>query len=189
MFKADTMLDEEFLIERIREGSRDAFSLIFRYYYKDLVLFGGTFLPDRAICEDIVQNTFLKLWEGHKSFVINSSLKSFLLKIVQNACLDEIRHRAVKLEHEDYVLSFNILADEDAENYILYSDLLEHYQKAMSQIPEQYRVAFEMSRMEGLKYREIADRLSVSERTVEVRIGKALELLRKYLKFFLSIFI
>ncbi|MEG1544021.1 MAG: sigma-70 family RNA polymerase sigma factor [Tannerellaceae bacterium] len=87
-------------------------------------------------------------------------------------------------EHASFTLSNSVLEDVDTEEYILYSDLHTHLELALQTLPASYRESFEMNRFEGLKYKEIAERLNVSERTVEVRIGKALELLRMQLKDF-----
>jgi RNA polymerase sigma-70 factor (ECF subfamily) len=180
------MFDERDLIARLNEGNREAFSLLFRAYYKDLVLFGGNFLPgDKDTCEDAVQSVFLKLWNDRRTVVIETSLKSYLLKAVRNACLDELRHRDVVHEHELYVQATRLADEMDTENHILYSDLQRHLQIALDKIPQLCREAFEMNRFEGLKYREIAERLQLSERTVEDRIAKAIDLLRKYMKEFL----
>jgi RNA polymerase sigma-70 factor (ECF subfamily) len=180
------MLDEQYLIAELKQGGKEAFSLLFKTYYKDMVLFGGNFLPDRAACEDIVQSIFLKLWSERATLLIDTSLKSYLLRAVRNACLDEIRHQNIRHEHENYVLSNNMYDDlVDTENYILYSDLQKHLDHALERIPTSYREAFEFNRFEGLKYREIAEKLNVSERTVEVRISKAIDLLRIYLREFL----
>lgn len=182
------MIDEHHLVESVKLGDRKAFSLLFNKYYKDLVLFGGNFLPDKNSCEDIVQNTFLKFWRDRENLEILTSLKSFLLRSVQNSCLDELRHKLVVRKHESYSLTFDAIESMDAEHYILYSDLTSHLEDALNKLPENCRQAFEMNRMQGLKYREIAEKLKVSERTVEVRIGKALFLLRKHLKeFFVTI--
>jgi RNA polymerase sigma-70 factor (ECF subfamily) len=173
-------------IAALKNGDAKAFSLIFNTYYKDMVLFGGNFLPNQAVCEDIVQSIFLKLWSERTALTVETSLKPYLLKAVRNACLDEIRHRNIVLEHESCVLS-NSLADDltDTGNYILYSDLQDHLQQALKQMPDSCREAFELNRFKGLKYREIAEKLNVSERTVDVRIGKAIDFLRKYLREFL----
>lgn len=180
------MTNEHFLIEELNKGNKKAFSLLFNKYYKDLVLFGGNFLPNQNLCEDIVQTVFLKLWRERESLEIETSLKSFLLRSVQNNCLDELRHKGVVREHESYSMVFDLSENLDTENYVLFSDLQDQLKKAIAKLPEVCREAFEMNRLEGLKYREIAEKLSVSERTVEVRIGKALGLLRLYLKEFLT---
>jgi RNA polymerase sigma-70 factor (ECF subfamily) len=184
--KQRELMNERYLLDQLKQGNKEAFSLLFSAYYKNLVLFGGNFLPDRYTCEDIVQSVFLKLWRDRKVLVIESSLKSYLLNSIRNSCLDEIRHRNVMTEHESYMYASGVLYDWDTENYVLYSDLRKHLDEALKQLPETYRKAFELNRFEGLKYREIAQKLKVSERTVEVRIGKAIELLRKYLQDFLA---
>jgi RNA polymerase sigma-70 factor, ECF subfamily len=180
-------MEEQTLLAGLRKGDNKAFSQLFTAYYKDLVLFGGNFLPDKVVCEDIVQSVFLRIWNDRASLDIETSLKSYLLKSVRNSCLDELRHRDIIHQHEAYTLSTDVLEDVDTEHYILYSDLSRHLDEALANLPEAYREAFEMNRFEGLKYKEIAARLQVSERTVEVRIGKALEMLRVLLKDFLVI--
>jgi len=177
-------MEELYLLTKLKKGDVEAFSFLFTSYYKDLVLFGGNFLADRVACEDIVQSVFMRLWNDRNTLHIETSLKSYLLKSVRNSCLDELRHQNIVRDHESYILSNNVLDDVDTENYILYSDLYSQLNDALEKLPETYRVAFEMNRFEGLKYKEIANQLNVSERTVEVRIGKAIGLLRKYLKHF-----
>lgn len=174
---------EYFVLSALKQDSKEAFSLLFQTYYTDLVLFGGNFLKDRTSCEDIVQSIFLKLWNDRKSIQIETSLKSYLLKAVRNSCLDEFRHLEIVRQYESGYEN-TTLDSYDTENYVLYSDLHDHLYRALDQVPELYREAFELNRFEGLKYREIAQKLNVSERTVEVRVSKTLELLRKYLKDF-----
>ena len=182
-------MEEHNLLVELKQGNSDAFSKLFTAYYRDLVLFGGYYLPDKEVCEDIVQSVFLRLWNDRASLEIESSLKSYLLKAVRNNCLDEIRHRDIMRQHESFALSNPVLEDVDTVHYIFYSDLSRHLNEALRQLPDVYREAFEMNRFEGMKYKEIATRMHVSERTVEVRIGKALELLRVKLKDFLLLVI
>lgn len=185
MEKLDTQ-QENFLLSALRQDNKEAFSLLFQKYYTDLVLFCGNFVRDKSSCEDIVQSIFLKLWNDRKSIRIETSLKSYLLRAVRNSCFDEFRHLEIVRQYESDP-DHSVLDSYDTENYILYSDLSAHLQQALDQLPAAYREAFEMNRFEGLKYREIAVRLNVSERTVEVRVGKALEMLRKLLKDFCQI--
>ncbi|MDR1556717.1 MAG: RNA polymerase sigma-70 factor [Tannerellaceae bacterium] len=179
-------MQESQLLIGLKQGNTEIFSFLFKTYYKDLVMFGSTYLPDRSVCEDIVQSVFLKLWDEREHLTIETSLKSYLLTAVRNSCLDEIRHRHIVHGHESYILSLHQEDTIDTEHYVLYSDLHHHLLEALSKLPDSYREAFGMNRFEGLKYREIAARLKVSERTVEVRIAKALLLLRQYLKDFLE---
>jgi len=178
------MKEEQYLLEELRRGNKAAFTLLFRKYYKDLVLFGGNFLHDKGICEDIVQDLFVKLWTHPEKMEIDTSFKSFMLKSVQNSCIDHLRHKKVVLEHESYSALFDYDDNMDTENYVLYSDLKDSLDEALTRLPGECRQAFQMNRFDGLKYKEIAEQLNVSERTIEVRIGKAIGLLRQYLKAF-----
>ena len=67
--------DDRFLVIALKQDDKQAFTRLFHAYYKDLVLFGGTYIPEKSTCEDIVQNIFLKLWNDRKSLVIENSLK------------------------------------------------------------------------------------------------------------------
>ena len=174
---------EYFVMSALRQDSKEAFSLLFQTYYTDLVLFCGNFVKDKDSCEDIVQSIFLKLWNDRKHIQIEISLKSYLLKAVRNSCLDEFRHIEIVRQYETEYGS-SVLDNYDTENYILYSDLYAHLSRALEQIPDLYKEAFVLNRFEGLKYREIAEKLNVSERTIEVRVSKTLDLLRKQLKDF-----
>lgn len=179
---------ENFVLSALRQDSKEAFSLLFQTYYTDLVLFCGNFVKDKSSCEDIVQSIFLKLWNDRKNIQIETSLKSYLLKAVRNSCFDEFRHIEVVRQYETEYGS-SVLDNYDTENYILYSDLYHHLSRALENIPDLYKEAFLMNRFEGLKYREIAEKLNVSERTVEVRVSKTLDLLRKQLKDFFILLI
>lgn len=174
--------ENQFLFEEIKKGNKEAFTLIFQKYYKDLVLFGGSFLQDKERSEDIVQSVFLRLWENRSKIEIKTSLKSFLLQSVRNGCLDELRHNKIIRDHISYSEYVNPEFDFNTDHYILYSELQSILDSALDKLPSEIKTVFEMNRFDGLKYKEIATKLSVSERTIEVRIGKAITLLRRHFK-------
>ncbi len=175
-------LVEKALISRMKLGDKSSFSSIFDAYYQDLVMFAVRFTHDLNNAEEIVQDTFVRLWEEHESVNINISLKSYLLKIVQNKCIDWCRHNKITQMHVKFVLESLPLFEYDTDSYILHSELQEQIEIALGRLPEEISEAFRMNRYKGLKYYEIADILDVSVRTIEVRIGKALHMLRNHLK-------
>ncbi|MDO4702789.1 RNA polymerase sigma-70 factor [Tannerella sp.] len=180
------MLNEQQIFDYLRKGNEEAFSFLFRKYYKDLVLFAGTILPGRKeLCEDIVQDVFMDLWNHRNERVIKTSVKGFLLQSVRNGCLDELRHEGVVRVHAEYMAFSGIDRDWETEEYILYSDLENHLKKGLNRLPEECRNVLVLSRIEGLKYKEIAAKLQISERTVEERMAKALKFLRRFLSDFL----
>lgn len=169
------------LLNEMKRGSQSAFSVLFGIYYADLLLYCGTFIRDRSECEDIVQEIFYKLWNDRRELGIDTSLKTYLLRAVRNGCFDVFRHRKIVRSHVCTVTATPAAGDLETENYILYSDLQDRLDEVLGQLDEKAAEAFRMNRFEHLKYREIAERLQVSERTVEVRIGKALEFIRSHL--------
>jgi RNA polymerase sigma-70 factor (family 1) len=180
-----SLIIESVILSKLKIGDATAFSIIFSAYYKDLVMFALNFTHEMEIAEEITQETFVKLWEEHDSISINVSLKSYLLKIVQNKCIDWHRHQKIIKKHISYIYDNTLLYEYDTDNYVFLSELEERFNSALSQLPEEISKVFKMNRFEGLKYHEIAEKLNVSVRTIEVRIGKALHLLREQLKDFL----
>lgn len=181
----DNSLLEKVLLNKLIVGDKEAFSTIFTAYYHDLVFFALSFTHEPDTAEEIVQETFVKLWEEHRIIKISESLKSYLLKSVQNRCIDWYRHKKVRQIHMNEVINNSVLFEYNTDNYVLRSEIEGQIKKAFLLIPSDYREAFQMNRDEGLKYHEIAKKLNISVRTVEVRIGKALHLLREYLKDYL----
>jgi len=177
---------EKILLERLKDNDKTAFSCIFSVYYSDLVMFASNFTRDLAVSEEIVQNVFVKFWEDREVITINTSLKSFLLRTVQNKCIDWLRHLKIRDKYSAEILEGPQLGENDVENYVFVSELEHQVEKALTKIPEEVSNAFRMNRYDGLKYHEIAEKMNVSVRTIEVRIGKALHLLREHLKDFLT---
>jgi RNA polymerase sigma-70 factor (family 1) len=175
------LIFKQLLIKKLKAGDPESFSDIFSVYYKDLVFFAYSFTLELLCAEDIVQDTFVKLWEDHEKLNVTVSLKSILLKTIQNKCIDWHRHKKIVNNHSTYIFDNSPLYEYDTDNYILRSELEESIEQAIANLPEKFREAFKMNRFEGLKYQEIAVRLNVSIRTVEVRISQALALLRKSL--------
>lgn len=180
--------EQELLIELSR-GSNQAFHELFDVYYKDLVLFAGTYIKDVDTCEDIVQQQFVNLWERYPETYRIASLKAFLLKSVQNACLSELRHRGIKNKYAELTSVAPAIFSRETEEYILYSELQEYLQKALEQLTPLQRKCFEMNKLQGIKQQQIASELNISLRTVELRVAEALKILRLYLgRYFAIIF-
>lgn len=185
MKKRDSLV-EKVLLDKLVRGDKDVFSVMFTTYYHDLVLFAMSMVNDRETAEEFVQDTFVKIWEERRNLHINTSLKSYLIRSVHNRFIDWYRHRKVRQAHADDLLANPVLSENDTEEYILFSELDHQIKKVLAFIPADCSEAFIMNRDQGLKYSEIAEKLNVSVRTVEVRIGKALHLLRNYLHEYLS---
>jgi RNA polymerase sigma-70 factor, ECF subfamily len=176
---------EKILLENIKNNDKASFSVIFTRYYKDLVTFSFGMVRNLSTAEEIVQDVFIKLWENRASLVIDRSLKSYLLKSVQNHSLNCLQHLKIQSRFDAYAKEHQMLSNNETENYILHSELEHNLQQALDKIPAELSQAFRMNRFGNLSYPEIAQKLGVSTRTIEVRISKALNLLRTELREFL----
>lgn len=179
-------LIEKVLVVKLKEGDQSAFSLIFTTYYRDLVLFAVNFVHEQTAAEEIVQDTFARIWEEHNDLNITFSLKSFLLKSVRNKCIDMIRHQKVRQNHIIEIVNQSVDYEFNTDNYITSSELEGLISDALDKVPAEVSQAYRMNRYNGLKYTEIAEKLNISLRTVETRIGKALCALREELKDYLD---
>ncbi len=169
--------DENMLAQALQRGDAAAFEAVFRQWYAPLCgyacrLANGNM--DEA--EDLVQQAFVKLWEYRSQLQVSWSLKSYLYKTVHNACLNRLRALNVQSKYLDFnaqqLDTMHALPDDTTP------ELQERFQRAMDTLPPQCRHIFELSRFEMLKYREIADQLGISIKTVETQMGKALRVLR-----------
>ncbi|HLT72964.1 MAG TPA: RNA polymerase sigma-70 factor [Cyclobacteriaceae bacterium] len=180
-------LPEQQHLGKLRSGDIQAYEMIFRTHYEPLCNYAFTFVADRDMAEEIVQGTFLYLWEKREAMEIHSSLKSYLYMAVRNRCLNEIKHRKVRQQHINRELLTADTGTETVSEELAAAELEERIQVAIEKLPEQCRMVFKLSRFEELKYAEIADQLSISVKTVENHMGKALKIMREQLKEYLPL--
>jgi RNA polymerase sigma-70 factor, ECF subfamily len=172
---------ENILIEGLHEGNEKIFDYLFHLYYSGMVVYVMKFVPERIIAEDIVQDFFVRLWISRQSLVIKQSIKSYFYTSIKNRCIDYIRHQQVINKAEkDLAEQFETTHDE--RDLLIESELYNYINLALEKLPPACREIFIMSRFDGLKMSEIAERKGISVRTVEGHIGKALRIMRKELE-------
>jgi RNA polymerase sigma-70 factor (ECF subfamily) len=169
-------LNNEQLIPLLLSGDEATFEKVYKHYLRPLHVYAISMLKDEDTAKGMVQNVFLKLWERRERLSFGGSIQAYLYGAVYNECLNNIRHQKVKVNHQQYVT--HTMKDSEGENGMELLDLKEKLQQALNELPEKCRTIFQMSRFEDLKYQEIADRLSISIKTVEAQMGKALRILR-----------
>lgn len=163
--------------------------MFFKTYYQPLCNYAYSFMRDRDEAEEIVQSAFLSVWEKRESLDIKTSLKSYLYTMVRNTSLNVIKHEKIKQKYVGEALAVDERSHENVAQKVISSELEERIQFAMESLPEQCRLVFKLSRFEELKYSEIADQLSISIKTVENQMGKALKIMREQLKDYLPMLV
>ena len=164
------------LLSLIENGSSDAFTEFYSDSFKKLILVSQKYVNDVYVAEEIVQNIFLKIWEDRSVLVNIKSIRSYLYRSVANASINHLnkarnieKHHAKIAEH---------LTEEDIELLDEQNQLIALLYEEIELLPEKCRQVFKMSRLDGLKYRDIASKLGISEKTVENHMGNALKILR-----------
>lgn len=159
------------------KGNKKAFTDFYSQYFKRLLIESDKYVKDIYVAEEVVQDVFLKIWERSDDLTQIQSIKSYLYRSVINASINYVnRQRNLEQHHQKIVDEFTEdqadQLDEENELIVLLFDEIE-------KLPPKCKEIFKMNRFERLKYREIALKLEVSERTVENHIANALKLLRE----------
>lgn len=160
------------------------FEKLFKANFNALHAYAFTILKDEDLAEEIVQGMFLKFWEKRNGLSIQS-IKAYLYKCVYNDSLNFLKHEKTKQKYHVFTKHHMNNESRDASSKVELSELQHQISKAMAQLPQQCRTIFQLSRFEELKYREIADQLGISVKTVENQMSKALKILRYQLADFL----
>jgi len=142
-------------------------------------------LKDLELAEELVQNLFLRFWEKRELLNVQTSIKAYLYKCIYNDSLNYLKHERVKEKYQDFAQHAMEQLSESAAAKVEMTELKQQLSIALNELPEQCRTIFQLSRFEELKYREIAEQLGISIKTVENQMGKALRILRVKLVDFL----
>ncbi len=159
--------------------TKPGFEILFKEHYSALCAYAYGFVADYSQSEDIVQEVFAKLWAGKRKIDMDTSPKAYLYKAVGNVALNHIKHKKVEKKYEKENIAYGDYTEKGLDELLINKELSIKIQSAIERLPEGRRNVFLMSRMDGLKYKEIAEKLNVSVKTVENQMGKALSSLRK----------
>lgn len=177
--------NDDFLLSAIQYGDQKAFDTLFRRYYPTLCAYGHRFV-DLEDAEEIAQDSLLWIWENRESLIIESSLSSYLFKMIYRKAIN-------KLEHIDATQRANTRFYEEMQEMLQNTDfyqveeLTRRIKDAVATLPDSYREAFVMHRFRNMSYKEIAETLGVSPKTIDYRIQQALKQLRTDLKDYLPL--
>jgi RNA polymerase sigma-70 factor (ECF subfamily) len=172
--------DERGLFARLSGGDEDAFDALFRAWYAPLVRVAEGVVRERAIAEEVVQDVLLEVWRRREQLGADESPRAYLIRATRNRALNHVRHLRVQQRGAPYIGG----RTEDAAQGV--SRLVEEeldvaVRAAVAELPPRCREVFELSRVHGLSYAEIAGALEISVKTVEAQMGKALRTLRERL--------
>lgn len=170
------------LIAGLHNSDESVFETIFRTYYERLCNYANSIVNDMAEAEEIVQNTFLIIWEKREGTEIHTSLKSYLYQSVHNHCLNRIKHFKIRRQYSQHYQNNTELNVESTSETVLGNELDKQITDAIESLPKQCKAIFKLSRFENLTYAEIATQMGLSVKTIDNHMVRALKILRVKLK-------
>lgn len=170
------------VIQRFRKGDESAFKEIYDRYANKIYAFSFSFLKDRNQSEEIVQETFISLWESRNNFDETKFLEPYLFTISKRLVLDYLRKQTSNIKMQSQLIAKISDIHNETENNIIYTDLLNYVDVAVKNLPKQQQAVFKLSRYEGLSFSEIATQLNLSENTVKNHLVVALKKLKIHYK-------
>lgn len=173
--------DDNSLLSRMQMDDPGAFEKLYNFYHKRVYCFALQIMPSAADAEEIVQNVFIAVWNQRKSIRISGGFLSYLFGIARHQVCDMIQKKIRHKAFIEYCLEMNHNFDFITEETVLCNELSEIIKELLLELPVRRREIFTLSRMEGLSYLKIAEKLGITENTVDTQIRLALNHIRSSL--------
>ncbi|MFW5761051.1 MAG: RNA polymerase sigma-70 factor [Cyclobacteriaceae bacterium] len=170
--------NEKKLIKNLIKGNRDAYAVLFYQYASNLLSIAQSYLHDREESEEIVQETFYRVWKYRENMDASLSFKAYIITIAKRLIFNRAKKKMHEIAYKDYYLANQNSLNYEVDDYISFHELDNQLQKAIDNLPEKRRQIFVMSRQKGLSNQEIATQLGISVSTVENHMNKELNFLR-----------
>lgn len=178
-------IDVAQLINRIASEDRNAFTFFYDLYYKDIFRYAYYFLTNKDDCKEVVTNIFFSIWQSRKALTEVADLEAYLFIVTRNESLKFLKQKqSSHLQLEDLFFQMEEISDESPENDLVFNEMNERLTKIIHELPDRCRMIFLLARNEGLKYKEIAERMDLTESTVRVQMKIAIEKIVTGLKFY-----
>jgi len=163
------------------------FENLFRTEFAGLCFFAQKYVKDLEAAREIVQESFIQLWEKRDTLDTSRNIKSYLATSIRNKCLNYLRDNKKFNAHILQLENLLELTVEPEHDVLVEKELHNAIQLALDELPEKCREVFVLNRYDNLRYKEIADKLGISVKTVEAQMSKALQHLRIKLAVYLTV--
>lgn len=170
------MINDHKYISLIANGNQETFKKLMEQFADELWFFAKGFLRNSEVAEEIVSDVFVKLWKNRTELHKINNLKSYLFICVKNGCLSHIRKiKNEKVISIDEFSDFQFIPVEGPESEIINKEVIAQIHQAIKQLPPKCKVAFTLAKINGLRHKEIAEVMGVSEKTVNNHIVSAIK--------------
>ena len=173
------MEEADKILVLLKQGDKRGLEMLFRRFYRPLVVYALKFLPQQEEAEDVVQEVFIKFWERKRFDMIDNYLRSYLYQSVRNRCLNVLESRAgIIMKPVDSILEFS---DTEMPDETEWNSRIDEIYREVDKLPDRTREIFTAIVLNGKRYKEVADDLDISVNTVKTSLSRALTALRSNL--------
>ena len=172
--------NDKLLFERITRNDQVALETLHKRYYQTLCSFALSYVKSVDYAEEVVSDVFLNIWLKRDALSINANIKPYLFSAVKNQSINFLNAQKLAFEKIEENTFDSEFSDHDADAQINFSETLRAIEKIIQELPPQRQTIFRLNRIDGLKYKEIADLLSISVNTVQKQMTEAIKHISKY---------
>lgn len=181
-------LNDEQLVAQLKKGDAYSYTEIFERYNSVLLRHAYRLLSNDDEALDVVQDVFLNLWQNRNQIELKSSLSGYLFTSVKNRIFKLFAHQKVVLRYAESISSFMITGYNLVEDQLLEKELSAFISKEINALPTKMREVFILNKKENLTYKEIAERLNITDQTAKQQVYKAMKILKPKIDGFLALF-
>lgn len=173
--------DEKLILAKIAGGNQQAFGILYHSYKNKVYGYALKILQSETLAQEIVQETFIKLWLKRESLDSIENFGAFLRVIVRNDTLNALKKIALQQKNYQQIHQTSTEADSATENAIQYRETKRLLDLAIESLPKQQKLVYNLCHVEGLKQKEVAEQLKISPLTVKVHLREAIKSIRTHL--------
>lgn len=174
--------NETQLLEKISGGDQHAFTILFNHYERFVFTFARNLTHSEQLAIDIVQESFLKVWEKREKLIEIEQFSAYLNRLVRNHTFNVLRNRSRQVNASAELNAAEDVVEQSTSNQLDYNETLRIVREAVESLTAQQKQVFRLCHQQGLKYEEAAQQMQVSPQTVNVHMKLALKKVREHLK-------
>lgn len=183
----NNLTDQE-LASLLAKGDKRAYTVIFERYSEILLRHAFRLIADKDESYDVVQDVFLNLWQKHAEIVFKTSLSSYLYAAVKNRIFNLLSHQKLVLRYAKSISQYMVEGYNITEDQVRERELSAVIEREVNALPDKMRAVFLLNKREGLSYKEIGDKLNITDQTAKQQVYKAVKILKPKIDSFLTIF-
>lgn len=176
------LAEEKLILTKISRGDANAFAVLFNFYKNKVYGYAMAILQTEKSAEEIVQDVFIKIWIKRENLTTIENFGAYLRTVSRNETLNALKHVAITQKHEELTIKYTNEFDLSTENTIQFRETKQILESAIQKLPPQQKLIYTLCHIDGIKQKDVAEKLNISPLTVKVHLREAIKSIKSYLK-------